>query len=366
MKPKISVIIPVYNAESYISECMESVMNQTLKDIEIICVNDGSEDNSSELVLACKEKDSRVVLVNQEKMGAAHARNNAMKIATGQFVAFIDSDDYYPENDILEILYRTAVNESTEIVLGSLALLRIDGKIINNHVGVYSGFSFDEDKLINYSDYQFDYGFTRGIYKLDMLRQNDIYFPIYERFQDPPFFCKALLCAGKFYALKKTTYLYRRTEKSLNLWSERKVIDSILGVMELLKLSTQHGFDKLHLYCFHRLTIEINSHTKIWLKKGNRKIFALLAEANGSIDTSLLLKAKNSVDAKSWEHMKNFCQDDMILIDSLRGIAQKPTRLNSIKGGFQCLKDHGFIYTFKHICKKFSKNKGAILNGCLF
>ena len=89
---KVSIIIPVYNAEKYLKRCLDSVLSQTLKDIEIICVNDGSTDNSIQIL---KEYGSKIKVINQENQGLSVARNTGLKEAKGEFVAFLDSDDYY-------------------------------------------------------------------------------------------------------------------------------------------------------------------------------------------------------------------------------------------------------------------------------
>ena len=111
---KISVIIPVYNVEKYIRECVESVLNQTLKDIEIIAVNDGSRDNSIKIIEEYLS-DARLRIINKENGGASFARNIGMKAARGEYIYFIDSDDFI-EEDVLEILYRNSESEKMDIV----------------------------------------------------------------------------------------------------------------------------------------------------------------------------------------------------------------------------------------------------------
>ena len=93
--PKVSVIIPCYNTEKYLKECLDSVINQTLKDIEIICINDGSTDNSLEILKEYAQKDERIKLIDRENKGVAKSRNEGIRKVTGQFVCFMDPDDYY-------------------------------------------------------------------------------------------------------------------------------------------------------------------------------------------------------------------------------------------------------------------------------
>ncbi len=96
--PKISVIIPVYNVEKYLSRCLDSVINQTFSDIEIICINDGSTDNSSKILSEYADRDSRIKIVNQKNSGLSAARNTGLKNMSGQYISFIDSDDWIDTN----------------------------------------------------------------------------------------------------------------------------------------------------------------------------------------------------------------------------------------------------------------------------
>lgn len=91
---KVSVIIPVYNVEPYLKQCMDSVVGQTLKDIEIICVDDGSTDNSLDILREYAAEDSRIQIIEQKNAGAGAARNNGMRYATGKYLSFLDSDDF--------------------------------------------------------------------------------------------------------------------------------------------------------------------------------------------------------------------------------------------------------------------------------
>ena len=125
---KISVIIPIYNDEKYLEECVKSVMGQSLKEIEIICINDGSTDRSLEILKALSTDSPNIIIINQKNMGAGIARNNGINAARGKFVAFMDGDDYYPSEDVLECLYNTALKENTQVCRGSYS--QIDRKSV--------------------------------------------------------------------------------------------------------------------------------------------------------------------------------------------------------------------------------------------
>ena len=115
-KIKVSVIVPVYNAERYLGQCMDSITGQTLKEIEIICVDDGSEDNSAEILRQYRERDKRVRIVRQENAGAGAARNRGLAEASGEYLSFLDADDFF-EPDMLECAYRKAKKGKAQVLV---------------------------------------------------------------------------------------------------------------------------------------------------------------------------------------------------------------------------------------------------------
>ena len=111
----ISVIIPVYNVENYLRECIESVLNQTFRDFEVILVDDGSTDSSGDICDEYVEKDERVTVIHQKNGGLSVARNTGLSEANGKYVYFLDSDDYISENALATLL-NIAENDSSDIV----------------------------------------------------------------------------------------------------------------------------------------------------------------------------------------------------------------------------------------------------------
>lgn len=114
-QPKVSVIIPVYNVEKYLEETVDSVVNQTLKEIEIILINDGSEDKSLKIAEEYLKKDKRIILINQKNQGVSFARNTGLKISNGEYIYFMDSDDFI-DNDTLEICYKNCINNKLDFL----------------------------------------------------------------------------------------------------------------------------------------------------------------------------------------------------------------------------------------------------------
>ena len=113
---EISVVIPVYNVEDYLEECLDSIVNQTFTDLEIICVNDGSKDNSLEILNEYAKKDDRIIVIDQENGGHAVATNVGMEYATGKYLFLMDSDDSL-KLDALELTYNAAEEKNVDFVL---------------------------------------------------------------------------------------------------------------------------------------------------------------------------------------------------------------------------------------------------------
>ena len=115
----VSIIIPVYNTAQYLKRCLDSIINQTLEDIEIICINDGSTDNSPQVLQEYAAKDNRIKLINQENQGLSCTRNNGMNLASGEYIGFVDSDDWI-ERDFYEKLYQAAQKYDADIAAAGI------------------------------------------------------------------------------------------------------------------------------------------------------------------------------------------------------------------------------------------------------
>lgn len=244
---RVSVIVPVYNMASFVEECINSILTQTLTDIEIICVNDGSTDGSLQILESIQKRDTRLRILTTHNRGVAKARNLGISHAVGDFVCFIDPDDFYPNSTVLQRMYDKS--NGFNIVGGSLAIFDNKKKTIRTSFrGEEGKYIFAADGELTFSRYQFDYGFTRFIYRRDFLISNNLYFPDLVGHEDPPFFVEAMLAAGKFYALKDIVYLYRKNHKEAsNFWSNpRKVVDSIKGISMVLELAANNELMDLY------------------------------------------------------------------------------------------------------------------------
>lgn len=251
-KIKISVIIPVYNAEQYLKQCMESVLGQTLKEIEIICIDDGSTDNSLNILKEYQKKDNRIIIFSQENQGAAVARNRGLELAKGIYVAFMDPDDYYPDSEVLLSLFEISCDKQALIAGGSLSLDR-NGEFCQLKYEIQDERIFLKDGFLLYEDYQYDFYYQRFIYSKRLLDENFIRFPLYRRGQDIPFFVEAMIAAKKFYAVERVTYCYRVGHKKINWGNDTIAIHAIQATSEIIKIAESHQFKKLSDRCIARL-----------------------------------------------------------------------------------------------------------------
>ena len=286
---KVSVIMPVYNMAKYLRDCLETVCNQTIGDYEVICVDDCSPDDSYDVLMELSGKYPCLKVFKQpENMGAGPARNVGLDMATGEYVAFMDADDCYPDRDTLKVMYEAAKANDALIVGGGL---RYTGVNAENMQKQTEENSFAEEGWVEYSEYQQYYYYQRFLFKREMLEKNKIRFPHYLRFQDPPFFVRAMLTAGRFYVLTIPAYVYRNDAGHVK-WTDAKVTDYMRGVMDIVGMSLERRMEKIYIDMMSRFSSRNKRFSQEILEasliRGNdnvRDFFKFLAE---SYDETLL------------------------------------------------------------------------------
>lgn len=248
MSVNVSVIIPVYNKEKYLKKCLDSLINQTLTEIEIICINDGSTDNSLSILEEYSKQDSRIIIISQENNGPGHARNQGLSAAKGEYVAFIDADDWI-ELDSLEQLYNNSKEYDSDLVLFNAI-----EHLPDNQLNKRTYFSEDIDGVFNYRDKK-DIVMNNylivctKLHKLNFLKENKIQFSESELFEDVYFHIKSTLNAEKITYVNKYFYNYRRTEKNTrqsdSIRSNKSFIflDTITDIKSLL--IEKNAYDEL-------------------------------------------------------------------------------------------------------------------------
>lgn len=278
--PKISVIVPVFNEKQWVNECLSRITTQTLRDIEIICVDDGSQDGSLATLLSWKQADERISVLTQKNSGAAAARNNGLRKSSGEFVCFIDADDFYPDDNVLEVLYRTAIENNVNISGGGL--VRYDSTRESDLIHDCE-YSFLDSRLNCFSNYQCDCGFTRFVYKRSFLVDNNIFFPEICYYEGEVFLVRALSVTKEFYSINRCVYCYRENHKTHNedKLSRTQIVGFLRGARILLNL-TNKDYPELH----NKIVQRINhpSFAAPIAELVDNEIANLLADAFGAIN----------------------------------------------------------------------------------
>lgn len=227
--PKVSVIMPCYNVEKYVGASIESVLNSTLVDLELICIDDKSTDSTLNILKKYAQQDSRItVRALKQNSGVSVARNIGIQMATGEYIAFIDSDDTV-DKDFYEKLYIAATENKADIARGELKSIDLHGR--TNYILL--------NRTISKNKYNFNYCFTTAIYRLDMIKKHKLEFPVsVSMSEDIYFLISAVSKANCIAMIDNTFYNYIRRDNSLDssFFSSRKIESAILGIHKLVEL----------------------------------------------------------------------------------------------------------------------------------
>lgn len=218
--PKVSVIIPVYNVEKYLSETLECLVNQTLSDIEIICVDDGSTDDSMSILQEYAERDSRVKYLQQQNQYAGIARNNGLKIATGDYVIFLDSDDIF-DKTMLEKLVNQAEKTNADVTVCRCQWLMMKYGEIKDFPHSIEKKYLPEEEVFSSSDISLDILRTfigwpwDKLYRREFIFANGLEFQDLRHSNDTYFVLMSLLLANRISIVEDVLVTYRIHNTSL-------------------------------------------------------------------------------------------------------------------------------------------------------
>ena len=252
---KISIIIPVFNTSKYLPDCLDSILNQKFDDFEIICINDGSTDDSKEILNQYAQKDPRIKIINQKNQGLAASRNHGIDHAKGDYILFIDSDDYI-EKDSLEEIYDIAFNNNLDLLL--FKMINFDSK--TKKLSQYSYFEMNKlkkrvkNKIFSYEDikkilFRISVTAPGKLYKRELI--SDLRFNEGIIFEDNPFFIEMMINVKRAYYYEKYLYFRRIHDESItNSNYERfsDVITSYQFITNVLKENNQYEDLKVKLF----------------------------------------------------------------------------------------------------------------------
>ena len=216
----VSIIVPVYNTEEYLQKCLNSLTNQTLKNIEIICVNDGSTDNSLKILQDNAIQDDRIKIINQENKKQGAARNAGMQVATGEYIGFVDSDDWVDLN-YFERLYNTAKKYDSDIALATNVRIGKNKFKLRLNLQTVDKYTELQDKLDICQQWKNECP-TNKIYRKSYLDANNIQWPEGIYCEDKLFTIKAVYFANAVVTVPDVYYYYFDNPKStVNTYSRQ-------------------------------------------------------------------------------------------------------------------------------------------------
>ena len=281
-KPIISVIVPIYNVEKYLSKCLDTILAQTFSNIEIICVNDGSTDNSRKILAQYAQKDSRIKIVDKKNGGLSSARNAGMKVAQGEYYSFIDSDDWIDET-MLEKLYNSMVALDTDISICAVHQFDETRQELDDSNPYYTLGFFDE----SFDNRAFSYVDTKPflldvcvmawnkLYRKSFIEECQVEFPEGLIFEDGPFFFSIFFKTKKVSIVRDFLYYYRINRSGSIIQKAGKKFLNVIDVVELMysKIKEIPDFEDVK-YIFFRKKVEDFIYRFENLNPKYRKAFA--------------------------------------------------------------------------------------------
>lgn len=254
---KVSIIVPAYNVEDYIEACLNSLVNQTLEEIEIIIVNDGATDSTPQIIENFAQKDRRIKVINQKNQGQAAARNRGIEIAQGEYIGFVDSDDYI-DLDYFEKLYETAKENNSDLAIASILKHKKDYLRYNARYSSFEKAENIEDKIKLCADKKkrFFYVWNK-LCRTKIIKENNIYFPEGQVFEDVIFSAKVVFYSNKIISVPNINYHYieRAGSTVKSKLSEKKINDRKTAYCELQDFAKEKNF---------RLPERLNYYESFW------------------------------------------------------------------------------------------------------
>lgn len=250
-QPLLSVIIPVYGVEKYIAECLDSVINQTYKNIEVIVINDGTKDNSAVIAKQYAEKDSRIKVYDFENGGLSLARNRGLELVKGKYTAFLDSDDKINPNMYMDMIEYLEHNDLDFIKCGFVEFDENNKNIVNFKCNKYSQFS--NNLFDKYFESVLWIVVWNGVYKTELVKK--VLFPINLIHEDNYSAGMYLKFSKKVGVVSNSYYYYRSNLQGISKGKNTKPLDRFFAINKLFKDLQNYGFRDNRLLC--KLAIEI-------------------------------------------------------------------------------------------------------------
>lgn len=389
-KYKVSVVIPVYNVEKYLRQCLDSVVNQTLKEIEIIIVNDGSKDSSLAIMQEYAAKDDRIIIIDKANSGYGNSMNRGFDRASGEYVGIIESDDY-AELDMFERLYNRAKEHELDVVKSGFLYYwsTPEEKHVPNPIAsrITSGRTFCPLEDFKSPMEQLEFFNIKptiwsAIYRRDFIRENNIRFNETPgaSYQDASFNFKVWCCAKRVRLMEECFLHYRQDNENSSINSPGKVYCICDEYEEMFRFLSERPYEQGKLspivaaiqfdsYNWNYGRLKQNENLQKEFLERFQKDF-LAHDMNGLLQKKYFVWYKwNNLHLLMEDpiefHKKCICERYNITYvpPKKKGAKSAPVRWNApakkqgglmgkLRGGMRCLKEHGFAYTVKHTFRK--------------
>lgn len=386
--PKVSVVIPCYNVEKYLHQCLDSVVNQTLKELEIICVNDGSKDSTLSIIQEYAAKDDRIRIIDKPNGGYGESMNRGFNLATGEYIGIIESDDY-AELDMFERLYTCAKEHELDVVKSGFFFYFSKPTETNTPSPIASpttsGRTFCpvtdfKSKMEMVEFFNIKPTIWSAIYRKDFIRSNDIRFNETPgaSYQDASFNFKVWTCAKRVRLLEECFLHYRQDNEASSINSPGKVYcicdeyDEMTrfldtrpiekGILEPVMVRIQYDSynwnygrlsEELQAEFIQRFHDDFKKHQLDgllqreyfeWYKWDN--LHKILHDPE-RYHAYKQLEKKGGPVPEFWDKVNDYVRPERKIFGK-----KAPYVVDKILGGFDCIRDHGFFYTVKLFVKK--------------
>lgn len=387
---KVSIVVPIYNVEKYLRQCLDSIISQTLKEIEIICVNDGSTDSSPDIINEYIAKDPRVKVINKPNSGYGHSMNMGFDAANGEYIGIVESDDYADAN-MFESLYAQAKKYELDVIKSGYYFYysqptekNIKQEIVSSVLAnkTFCPTSFFKAKMELVEFFNIKPTIWSAIYRKDFIRSNNIRFNETPgaSYQDAGFNFKVWTCAEKVQLIKEAFLHYRQDNENSSVNSKGKVFCICDEYAEMERFLNLHPLKKGILECVMN-RIKYDSYMWNYERLAPKYKYLFLerasAEFKENMEQGTLLK--EYFEWYKWDNLLAIINDpidfhtkktsdthtkfveESQLQNILNSKSYKIGRLitflpRKLIGGCRCIKDHGLFYTIQLFMKKVLKN----------
>ena len=281
--PLISIVIPVYNVGKYLKQCLDSVLRQTYKNLEIICVNDGSTDNSLAILKEYEQKDHRIIVISQENKGQGFARNAGLKQVTSDYVSFVDSDDYIDPRYI-EVLYERLYHENADFCVCGILPIGKDYRKNIEYVSAYQ-YTMKHRSTFPINPEYIHVAPWAKLFKIDIIRTYNLQFPI------------GLINEDNYLTFMYCVFSKRYTVASEKLYFHR--LDNSNSTMMRTIYQDKHCYDLIKIYCQIFDSLRNVNNSEFYYKCLDTAFW-------GMLEYLLNLHKKSSIDSAFWHQIKGY------------------------------------------------------------